>query len=116
MTPEQRRTVVEHALESAGPSERQACRYTGFARSSQHYQSTKNDAALGERLRTLAILPPRLGYLRLCRLLRREVLRVNRKRVQRVYPEAGLNVRQRPRKRVALKRVPKPAISGAYQR
>lgn len=111
VTPEQRRTVVEHAMESAGLSERKACRYTGFARSSQRYQPSKDDAALCERLRTLAILRPRWGYRRLYRLLRREGLHVNRKRVQRVYCEAGLHVRQRPRKRVALDRVPKPEVA-----
>ena len=71
---------------------------------------------MGERLQTLAILRPRWGYRRLYRLLRREGLRVNRKRVQSVYREAGLHVRQRPRKRVALERVLKPAITGANQR
>ena len=84
VTPEQRRTVVEHAMQSAGLSERAACRYTGFARSSQRYQSRKDDVALGECLRTLAILRPRWGYRCLYRLLRREGLRVNRKRVHRV--------------------------------
>ena len=116
VTPEQRRTVVEHAMQSAGLSERQACRYTGFARSSQRYQSRKDDAALGDRLRTLAILRPRWGYRRWYRLLRREGLRVNRKRVQRVYREAGLHVRQRPRKRVTLERVPKPEVTTPNER
>lgn len=115
MTPEQRRTVVEHGMESAGLSERQACRYTDFARSSQRYPSRRDDVALGERLRTLAILRLRWGYRRLYRLLRREGLRVNRNRMQRVYREAGLHVRQRPRKRVARERVPKPTITGANQ-
>jgi putative transposase len=49
-------------------------------------------------------------------LLRRAGLRVNRKRVQRDYREAGLHVRQRPRKRMALKRVPKPAVGCPAQR
>jgi putative transposase len=50
-------------------------------------------------------------------LLRSEGLRVNRNRVQRrVYREAGLHVRQRPTKRVALERFPKPAICGACPR
>lgn len=111
VTPEQRRTVVEHATQSAGLSERQACRYTGFARSSQRYQSRKDDVALGDRLRTLAIRRPRWAYRRLFRLLRREGLRVNRKRVQRVYREARLHIRQRPRKRVALERVSKPEVT-----
>jgi putative transposase len=116
VTPEKRRTVVGHAMESAGLSERQACRYTDFARSSQRYQSRKDDVALGERMRTLAILRPRWGYRRLYRLLRREGLRVNHKRVQRIHREAGLHIRQRPRKRVALERVPKAAITGANER
>ena len=116
VTPEQRRTVVEHAMQTADLSERQACRYTGFARSSQRYQSIKDDAALCARLQTLATLRPRWGYRQLYRLLRREGLRVNRKRVQRVYREAGLHVRRRPRKRVALERVPRPAVTGANQR
>jgi hypothetical protein len=72
VTPEQWRTVVEHALESARLSECEACRSTGFARSSQRCQSRKDDVALGARHRTLAILRPRWGYQRLYRLLRRE--------------------------------------------
>ena len=65
------------------------------------------DAALVERLQTLAVQRPRWGYRRLYRLLRREGLVVNRKRVQRVYRDAGLHVRRRPRKRVAVERVPR---------
>lgn len=116
VTPGQRRTVVVHAMESAGLSERHACRYTGFARSSHRYRSRKDDVALGECLQTLAILRPRWGYRRLYRLLRREGLQVNRKRVQHVYREAGLHVRQRPRKRVALERVPKPEVRTPNER
>lgn len=75
---------------------------------------------MAERLRTVAILRPRWGsrrvYRRLDRWLRRVGLRVNRQRVQRVSREAGLHVRQRVRKRGALERVPKPAITGANQR
>ena len=108
VTPEQRRTAVISAMEAAGISERQACRFTGFARSSQRYASRRaSDTALRERLHTLALLRPRWGYRRLYRLLRREGMTVNRKRVQRVYREAGLSVRRRARKRVAVERVPR---------
>lgn len=65
-----------------------------------------------ERLHTLALLRPRWGYRRLYRLLRREGLIVNRKRVQRVYRDAGLSVRRRPRKRVAVERVPRSTPLG----
>ena len=108
VTPEQRRTAVTSAMEAAGISERQACRVTGFSRSTQRYASRRaSDTALRERLHTLALLRPRWGYRRLYRLLRREGMTVNRKRVQRVYREAGLSVRRRARKRVAVERVPR---------
>jgi putative transposase len=108
VTPEQRRTAVITAMETAGISERRACRFTGFPRSSQRYATRRaSDAALRERLHTLALLRPRWGYRRLYRLLRRDGMIVNRKRVQRVYRDAGLSVRRRPRKRVAVERVPR---------
>ncbi len=108
VTPEQRRTAVTQAMESAGLSERRACRFTGFSRSTQRYATRRgDDTALRERLHTLALLRPRWGYRRLYRLLRREGVAVNRKRVQRVSREAGLSVRRRPRKRVAVERVPR---------
>lgn len=117
MTPEDRRTAVTLARTTATISERRACRYTGFARSSQRYRTRRpSRAELRERLHTLAILRPRWGYRRLYRLLRREGLLVNRKLVQRVYGEEGLHVRRRKRKRVAVLRVPMPMPTGPNER
>ena len=110
MTPEQRRTAVTSAMLTVDVSERRACRYTGFARSSQRYRTRRPARTeLRERLQTLATLRPRWGYRRLYVLLRREGYLVNRKLVQRVYREEGLHVRRRKRKRVAVLRVPLPA-------
>lgn len=108
VTPEDRRTAVTLACTAAGTiSERRACRFTGFARSSQRYRTRRPPRTeLRERLHTLAILRPRWGYRRLYRLLRREGVVVNRKLVQRVYREEGLHIRRRARKRVAVPRVP----------
>ena len=111
VTPGQWRTAVTSAMKAADISERRACRFTGFSRSSQRYATQAGDDALRERLQTLAVLRPRWGYRRLCRLLRREGVTVNLKRVQRVYREAGLSVRRRPRKRVAVERVPRSTPS-----
>jgi putative transposase len=95
------------AMTAAAVPERQACRYTGFSRSSQRYQSRRPErTALRERLLTLAALKPRWGYRRLYWLLRREGEAVNRKLVYRVYRELGLSVRRRKRKRVAVVRQP----------
>lgn len=107
VTAEQRRTAVTLAMASADISERRACHYTGFARSSQRYHTRRPPRReLRERLHTLAILRPRWGYRRLHRLLRREGWTINRKTTQRVYREEGLHVRRRRRKRVAVPRTP----------
>lgn len=110
VTPEDRRTAVTLAMHTAAISERCACRYTGFARSTQRYRTRRPPRReLRERLHTLAVLRPRWGYRRLYRLLRREGFVVNRKLVQRVYREEGLHVRRRARKRVAIPRVARPS-------
>jgi len=82
VTPEQRRTAVTIAIEAADLSERHACRYTGFARSTQRYQARRPPRTeLRDRLKPLATERPRWGDRRLYRLLRREGWRVNRKLV-----------------------------------
>jgi putative transposase len=104
-------------MTTADLSERQACRYTGFARSSQRYRAHRPARTeLRERLHTLATLRPRWGYRRLYRLLRREGSVANKKLVQRVYREEGLAVRRRKRKRVAVPRAPLPSLCGPNER
>lgn len=116
VTPADRRTAVTLAMTTAAVSERRACRFTGFARTSQRYQSRRPQRAeLRERLRTLATLRPRWGYRRLYVLLRREGWAVNRKLVQRLYCEEGLVVRRRKRKRVAVPRTPLPVPTRANE-
>lgn len=91
--------------ERFGFSQRRACRLMGTARSSIRYRGRDGDgdAALRERLRALAGERPRFGYRRLHALLRREGLKVNHKRVARLYRAEGLAVRCRTRK--ALTRI-----------
>lgn len=60
------------------------------------YSESQIAAALRQRLRELAQARPRLGYLRLHVLLRREGWRINKKRVHRLYREEGLTVRKLP--------------------
>jgi putative transposase len=117
VTAEQRRTAVADVMSSAGLSEREACRFTGFARSSHRYRTRRPPRVeLRARLHTLAILRPRWGYRRLHGLLRREGWTINRKTTQRIYREEGLHVRRRKRKRVAVPRTPLPAPTKANER
>ena len=76
-------------------------------RATHRYKSKRNGGeALKKRMGELAAEYPRYGYWRLYRKLRREGVVVNHKRVYRIYREAGLSVRKRPRKRLARARVP----------
>jgi putative transposase len=74
-------------------------------RSSQRYVSAKavKDTAVVQKMVALCRENPRYGYRRVWALLRREGWEVNKKRVQRLWREAGLKVpagRERKRRRL----------------
>ena len=94
---------MKHLQKNFRVSERRACRVVGQHRSSQRYLSTKvgKDAALVKRMVALSTENPRYGYRRVWALLGREGWKVNKKRVQRLWREAGLKV---PAKKVHKRR------------
>jgi putative transposase len=70
-----------------------------------HPQRAEVDAPLAARLAALAVRHPRYGYRRVWALLRRDGLAVNRKRVQRLWRHARLQVgkpSRRPRRAPGL--------------
>jgi putative transposase len=81
-------------------SERRACRAIDQPRSTQRYaeQRAGVDRALFSRVSELSRRNPRYGYRRVWALLRRESWEVNKKRVLRLWREAGLKVPQRQHK------------------
>ncbi len=85
-------------------SERRACKVLDQPRSTQRRRpvTAEKDRVLVERMRELSGQYPRYGYRRVWASLRREGWRVNRKRVQRLWQQAGLRVRtvQARRRRV----------------
>lgn len=85
-------------------SERRACRVVGQHRSVQRYTPVSRDKnrPLVEKMHQLAGDHPRYGYRRIHALLRREGFRVNRKKVQRLWREAGLQVPQKQCKKRRL--------------
>jgi putative transposase len=96
------RLAVGFVAERFELSARRACDALGFARSSHYYRSRRPPATeLVARLRGIAAKRPRFGYRRLTVLLRREGVRVNHKRVYRLYRAEGLSVRRKLRKRLA---------------
>jgi putative transposase len=118
VTPAAKREAVAHLQALLDVSERRACRVIVADRSVIRYQSRRDDdGMLREKLRDLAHQRRRFGYRRLHILLRREGLRINRKKTQRLYREEGLTVRRRKgRKRAVGARAPAPVPALPNQR
>ena len=101
VNPAARRRAVHWFREQFPFSERRACRLAAVSRSTARYVSTRDDTELSQRILELAAQRPRFGYRRIYDLLHRQGLRVNVKRVHRIYRELQLAVRRKKRKRVA---------------
>ena len=100
--PTQRRAVVDFVRADFDLSQRRACAIIGQARATQRYRARRVElVGLREKLIELAAERPRFGYPRLHVLLRRAGFKVNRKRVYRLYRDAGLKLRAKRRKRGA---------------
>lgn len=93
-----------HVRQALGVSERRACRALGQARSTQRWVSRRaeSDRELVERMRALSAENPDYGYRFIWSELGRRGVRVNVKRVHRLWKQAGLKVvrAKRQRKRV----------------
>jgi putative transposase len=79
-------------------SARRVCGLTSVAASSYRYASQRDDIGLREKLVEAARNKARFGYRRLELELRAQGMKVNHKRVYRVYREAGLCLRRKKRR------------------
>ena len=82
-----------------GISARRACGLMGLSRTVLRYRAAgdRDQGRLREAIKSLAAQRRRFGYRRIHALIRREGGAVNRKRVQRIYREEGLQVARRKR-------------------
>ena len=91
------------AISEKGYSQRRACRLVGLQPKTYRYASTRpDDGALRTRLKELASQRRRFGYRRLGLLLARQGVRINRKKLYRLYKEERLTVRKRGGRKRAL--------------
>ena len=106
------------AREAHGISERRACSILGTDRSAMRYRHRRgDDAATRQRLKELAAERRRFGWRRLKLLLEREGIRMNHKKLRRLYTEERLQVRRRGgRKRALGTRLPMTLPQGPNQR
>ena len=99
-----RKEAVTHLQKLFNISQRRACRVLAQPRSTQRYECKRAeiDRPLIASIRRLAMEEPRAGYRTIAKLLRREGVEVNIKRVHRIWKQEGLKVpakvaRKRPR-------------------
>lgn len=103
MKPAAQRKAVERARQLFGSSERRACTIFGVDRTSVRYTPRRSDDGdLRSRLREIAAERRRFGYRRLGRMLAREGLVMNRKKLLRLYREENLRVRRRRGRKRAM--------------
>lgn len=118
VTPSAKRNAVGVARTEFRMSERRACRTLDVERSLCRYLPRREeDGPLLERLRALAVERSRWGYRLLGDRLRREGLRVNHKRVWRLYKAAGLSLPRRRRRKGQRPRAERlPAVTRPNER
>jgi putative transposase len=104
VSPARKREAVAHLERRLQVSQRRACKVINQPRSTQRYASKRpaRDAKLAAELRRYAVAHPRRGYRMAAAHLRRQGMRVNAKRVARLWRQEGLRVPQRQHKRRRL--------------
>jgi len=115
VSPQAKREAVSVLMTERSLGVTRACGLVGISRSLYRYRSRRPDSTpLRTRIEEIAALKRRYGYRRVYLRLRREGWAVNRKRVYRIYRDAGLAVRRRKRKRIGpfeRKPLPKPTAA-----
>jgi putative transposase len=98
-----RKRAVTWAVREKSYSQRRACRLVGLQPKTYRYVSTRpDDADLRTKLKELASQRRRFGYRRLGLLLARQGIKLNRKKLYRLYREERLTVRKRGGRKRAL--------------
>lgn len=115
VSPQAKRAAVGCLMAERSLCVTRACGLVGISRSLYRYRCRRPDSApLRARIEEIAAIKRRYGYRRVYLRLRREGWEVNRKRVYRLYREAGLAVRRRKRKRIGpFERRPLPKPTAA---
>ena len=103
-----RRELIDQAIRSYGLRVGQACQLFAISRRVYHYQPKgSDDGPIKQVLSDLAERKPRWGFDKMMKHTRKAGHHWNHKRVYRVYCQLGLNLRKKPKKRLAT-RTPTP--------
>ena len=96
-------------LKLEGLSQNRALRVLDFNKSTLYYDSKKDDTDLITEIRRLAFRKKKDGYRMIYQKLRKSGIKVNHKRVYRLYTLEGLKIRTKPkRRRKGIPSIPLP--------
>lgn len=103
VSPQAKRKAMNDLIFNHGISQRRACRLLAFDRSVGRYKhKMTNDTETKAKIISIANERRRFGYRRICILLKREGLKINHKKVYRLYKEVGLKIKKRGGRKRAL--------------
>ncbi len=103
VTPEAKRACSQVLVQEHKLSERRACKLVGQHRSVQRYRSRKeNEVDLKDQIKEIAYEKKRFGYRRIHMLLKRTGMKINHKKVYRIYRALGLKVLKRGNRKRAI--------------
>ena len=103
VTPDAKREAVAHLCEEHEVSQRRACQVLNVDRSMVRYNSVRSDDAdLRKAIRDVAQERRRFGYRRIGVMLERQGIRMNHKKLRRLYALEKLQVRKRGGRKRAL--------------
>lgn len=98
-----KRALVEGLIEDHKFSQRRAFKLVNLHRSVGRYITKKTgEEELREKIKTTALERPRFGYRRIHIILKKSGLKINHKKLFRIYKEMGLKVRKRGSRRRAI--------------
>lgn len=103
VSPQIKRLCAQQMTNSHPLSQRRAFKLVALNRSVGRYVSKKvDDEAAKEKIKTVALERPRFGYRRIHLILKKSGLKMNHKKVFRLYRELGLKVKKRGSRRRCL--------------
>ena len=103
VTPDAKRAAAAHLCGTHGASQRRACAVLAVDRSSIRYARRRDDdAELRAKIREIAAERRRFGYRRVHVMLERQGVRMNLKKLRRLYAEEKLQVKRRGGRKRAL--------------
>ena len=98
---------VEHIVNNFELSVRRACQEVNISRTSYYYKPTQqNNDYIEEQLLELAVKHKKYGYRKLYQKLRQKGVKVNHKKVRRLYNKNKLKLRIKPRKKLTVIKQP----------